>query len=193
MTPRTLANYWLAQAPGPSGIEGNSAQDFIEVASGTISNMTGVKLEANAWTKSWSNVLPIWTLDHDGVTTLDQLNAIPPRQQTNLGAKVAAPIVGTAVVLLSLFFGARGIRRSRVNNTRIRREISEEDAAAREIERLTMLEQTAKLVSRASINDASTNRRALSLSGLSESESHVPETQSLENQFLLSRHQTSPF
>ncbi|TRX95116.1 hypothetical protein FHL15_003808 [Xylaria flabelliformis] len=58
--------------------------------------------------------------------TPDPLNAIPePTQQTNLGAKMAAPTVGTAVTSLSLFFGVRGIGRSRVNNTRIRREIYE--------------------------------------------------------------------
>ncbi|KAI0006775.1 hypothetical protein F4779DRAFT_594965 [Xylariaceae sp. FL0662B] len=136
-TADTVANYWLAQAPGPAGIEGNTAENLTEVSSGTMPNRTGVKLEANAWTKSWSSVLPVWTLDHDGVTTLDQLNANPEAtQQTNLGVKVAVPIVGTAVALLVLFFSVRGIHRSRVNNARIKQDIAEEDATARKIERL---------------------------------------------------------
>ncbi|KAJ2989477.1 hypothetical protein NUW58_g3446 [Xylaria curta] len=173
-TEDTVANYWLAQAPGPAGIEGNTTQALTEVASGTMPNRTGVKLEANAWTKSWSSVLPIWTLDHDGVTTLDQLNATPEStQQANLGVKVAAPIVGTAVALLILFFGARGIHRSRVNNTRLKREISEEDATAREIERLSILDQREKLMPRASTEDGLTNRHSVSASSSSEGQSRV--------------------
>ncbi|KAI0536205.1 hypothetical protein GGR58DRAFT_503511 [Xylaria digitata] len=122
----TMANYWLAQAPGPASIEENATEGLTEVASGTMPNRTGVKLEANAWTKSWSSVPPVWTLDHDGVTTLDQLNAAPgATQQANLGVKVAVPIAGTVAILLALFFGVRGIHRSRVNNARIKLEISE--------------------------------------------------------------------
>ncbi|KAI0513063.1 hypothetical protein F5B22DRAFT_285629 [Xylaria bambusicola] len=171
----TVANYWLAQAPGPGGIGGNLAADLIEVTSGTIPNRTGVKLEANAWTRSWSSVLPMWTLDYDGVTTLDQLNMIlEAPHQNNLGLKVAVSIVGTAVVLVALFFGVKGIRRSRINNARVKREIEEEDATAREIERLSLLKkEEAEAVSRASTDDRPTSRYSLSVSSLSDDESRV--------------------
>ncbi|KAI3320907.1 hypothetical protein HD806DRAFT_505315 [Xylariaceae sp. AK1471] len=178
-TADTVANYWLAQAPGPAGTEEN-AEDLTEVASGTMPNRTGVKLEANAWTKSWSSILPIWTLDHDGVTTLDQLNGTPEdMQQTNLGLKVAVPIVGTAAALLTLFFGIKSIYRSHVKNKRIRREISEENATAREMERLMMLEEKANPMSRASTNDEPTNRHSFSVSSLSEDDSRMSESEDI--------------
>ncbi|RWA07936.1 hypothetical protein EKO27_g7174 [Xylaria grammica] len=180
-TADTTADYWLAQAPGPAGIEGNTAVDLTEVASGTIPNRTGVKLGADAWTNSWGGVLPIWTLDYDGVTTLDQLNASPEAaKQANLGVKVAVPIVGTAAVLLALFFGVKAIRRSRVNNRRVQREIAEEDATAREIERLALLgEQKPELTSRASTEDGPTNGPSLSVSSLSQDESCMPEPEQI--------------
>ena len=172
-TADTVADYWLAQAPGPEGIGGNSAENLIEVASGTITNRTGVILEADAWTRSWSSLLPIWTLDFDGVTTLEQLNAISETpHQSSLGVKVAVPIVGTSVILLALFFGVKGIHRSRVNNARIKREIGEEDATAREIERLSLLkyEKRESVVPRDSSDDQSINRHSLSVSSLSDDE-----------------------
>ncbi|TGJ84995.1 hypothetical protein E0Z10_g3766 [Xylaria hypoxylon] len=177
-TEDTVANYWLAQAPGPAGMEGNTTEDLTEVSSGTMPNRTGVILEANAWTKSWSSVLPVWTLDHDGATTLDQLNETPEGpQQTNLGVKVAVPIVGTAATLLALFFGVKGIHRSRVNNTRIKRDISEEDATAREIERLIILELNTELMPLVSTDDGSTNSHSSSVSSLSEDDSRIFESE----------------
>ncbi|KAI1119362.1 hypothetical protein F5Y14DRAFT_437913 [Nemania sp. NC0429] len=183
----TLASYWLAQAPGPVGMGGKTAEELIEVASGTIANRTEVILEANAWTKSWSSVLPIWTLDHDGVTTLDQLNAAPetPKEPQNLGAKVAAPIVGAVVALIAIL-SVRGIHRSHIENTRIKQEMLEEDALARETERLVAargiaqlitMEQPTELVSRGLTDDGSTNRLSLSVSILGDDESRVSESE----------------
>ncbi|KAI1363999.1 hypothetical protein F5Y08DRAFT_308039 [Xylaria arbuscula] len=177
-TADTMADYWLAQAPGPGGLREGSVENLIEVASGAIPNRTGVKMEADAWTRSWSSVLPIWTLDLDGVTTLEQLNAVPETpHQSNLGIKVAVPIVGILVVLLALYFGVKSIYRSRVDNARIKREIEDEDAAAREVERLGLLEgeKTKLLLSRVSSEDRSTNRHSVSVSSMSDDEPRASE------------------
>ncbi|KAI1338533.1 hypothetical protein F5Y15DRAFT_386139 [Xylariaceae sp. FL0016] len=151
----TIANYWLAQAPGPTS-PNDDEQKLIEVPSGSIPNRTNVELEANAWTKSWGGALPIWTLDRDGVTTLDQLNAmVPGGKEDHKALKVAVPVVGAIVIGLGLFFGVKGILTSRAKRKRVRREIAEEDATAREIERLLESDTEKELqpVSQASHDD----------------------------------------
>ncbi|KAI1095991.1 hypothetical protein F5B19DRAFT_214268 [Rostrohypoxylon terebratum] len=138
----TTATYWLAQAPGPAAID-KDGEHIIEVESGYISNRTNVAVDANAWTKSWSGVLPIWTVNADGKTTLDQLNAAPEAENKakELGIKVGIPVAGTVFAGVLLFFSIRGVRNSRNTRRCIERKIAEEDATAREIERLMVSEK----------------------------------------------------
>ncbi|KAI0898563.1 hypothetical protein F4806DRAFT_365235 [Annulohypoxylon nitens] len=164
----TTATYWLAQAPGPAAIEKNG-EHIVEVESGHISNRTNVTVGANAWTNSWSGVLPIWTVDLDGVTTLDQLNAGQKAEgkAKELAIKVGIPVAGTVLAGVLLFFSIRGVKNSRATRRRIKREIAEEDATAREIERLLVSEKELLPISRRSSGERLSVRRGSTASSLS--------------------------
>lgn len=164
----TTAKYWLAQAPGPATNEENG-EDIVEVKSGCISNRTNVTVDVNAWTKSWSGVLPIWTLDSDGKTTLDQLNAGQGAESKakELAIKVGIPVAGTVLAGVLLFFSIRGVKNSRATRRRIKREIAEEDATAREIERLLVSEKELLPISRRSSGERLSVKRGSTASSLS--------------------------
>ncbi|KAI0172716.1 hypothetical protein GGR52DRAFT_580420 [Hypoxylon sp. FL1284] len=165
----TTAEFWLAQAPGPSVIE-DGGEDIVEVSSGSIPNRTNVALDANAWTNSWSSVLPIWTLDSDGKTTLGQRNAVSEGKDwgDQLAIEVAVPIAGTIFAGVVLFFSIRGIMHSRATTKRIEKEIAEEDATARQIERLAVQEKELQPMPRDSADEVRASRRGSTVSSLSE-------------------------
>ncbi|KAI2468928.1 hypothetical protein F4781DRAFT_396401 [Annulohypoxylon bovei var. microspora] len=158
--------YWIAQAPGPAAIE-KYAEDLIETESGDILNRENVSLDANAWTNSWSSVLPIWTVDSDGVTTLNQQDAVPEGEDRakELGIKVGVPITATVFASALLFFSIRGIKKSRAARKRIEQEIAEEDATAREIERV-------RLKRRGSTHEERRGRRGSTISSLNVDRTH---------------------
>ncbi|KPI41557.1 uncharacterized protein AB675_9090 [Cyphellophora attinorum] len=141
--PGILAEHWLAQAPGPDYIA-EHGKDVKVASNGTIANRTTEVLEANAWTKSWSSVLPIWTLDVDG-RALDEVNALKPAQGMSrarkLGLEIALPIVGSVVLGVALYFLIKGCKRSRAKWRNIQQQIAEEDATALEIENLLSQDQ----------------------------------------------------
>lgn len=142
---------WLAQAPGPSGDQKPGTEDLVVVdESGSVPNRTNVTLPLYAWTKSWDSVLPVWTLDSDGVTTLDELNArVSDRgssQSRKIGLQVGVPIWGVVVLGLLGWMVVLATKRSRRKWARIRREIAGEDATAREIERLVASSREKEMV-----------------------------------------------
>lgn len=90
------------------------------------------------------------TLDSDGVTTLDELNArVSNRglsQSRKIGLQVGVPILGVVVLGLLGWMVVLATKRSRQKWARIRREIAEEDATAREIERLVASSREKEMV-----------------------------------------------
>jgi hypothetical protein len=124
--------HWLAQAPGPDGFKDDDEDDLT-----TERIQTGTPAEPNAWTKSWSSVLPIWTLDADGNTTLADLNAEPERMSRakKLGIEVGVPIAAVLVVGVLLFFTIKYCVKARRAEKKRRKAIREEDEVARDMER----------------------------------------------------------
>ncbi|KAI1099525.1 hypothetical protein F4804DRAFT_349285 [Jackrogersella minutella] len=161
----TTAQNWIAQAPGPTTIEKN-VEDLVEVESGFISSRVNVALGPNAWTE----------IDSDGVTTLDQLNAVPKGGDgaKEMGIKVGVPISGTILAGVLLFFSAKGIMKSRATRKQIEREIAEEDATAREIERVMSSEKELQPMSRGSADEQRSMRRESTTSSLSEDHIRAP-------------------
>ena len=137
--PETLAEFWLAQAPGPDYIAQRGKDIRTVDSNGTIPNRTNEPLEPNAWTRSWSSVLPIWTIDTDG-RTLAEVTAVHPDDETSrskrLGLEVGVPIAGVIVLTVAFYYIVMGCKRSRAKWRAIRKQIAEEDATALEIERL---------------------------------------------------------
>ncbi|KAL6244701.1 hypothetical protein RBB50_008229 [Rhinocladiella similis] len=88
--PYQLPTYWIAQAPGPTHL---AAPNVSVVDSGSIPNRSNVTVEPRFWTKSWSGVLPVWTVDADGRTTLEQRN----QSRENHSKLTSGQIVGIAV------------------------------------------------------------------------------------------------
>ncbi|KAI6084610.1 hypothetical protein F4821DRAFT_168945 [Hypoxylon rubiginosum] len=90
-----------------------------------------------------------------------------------IGLKVGLPIVGTILAGVMLFFSINGIKKSRAIKKRIEREIAEEDATAREIERLMIPEKELQPVSRSPTNCDRPESRGSMISSLSEDIAHV--------------------
>lgn len=136
-TPYQLPTYWIAQAPGPTNL---APPNISVIDSGYISNRSNVTVEPRFWTNSWSAVLPLWTMDADGKTTLEQRNNQPSDNHFELtrgqvvGIAVGATVASVVAVSITCCFGLRVLKKSRHRRSIIRKQIEEEDRIARELE-----------------------------------------------------------
>ena len=67
------ATYWLAQAPEPANLSKHIGNADI---TGGIPFVNRT-IASNAWTRSWSKVLPVLTIDADGTTLVERIRPPP--------------------------------------------------------------------------------------------------------------------
>ena len=134
------SQFKIAQAPGPTDMLPENIQS---VKDGVMANRTNVIVEPNYWTKTWSSVLPIWTIDADGKTTLAERNKAANKSSALSKGQVIRIAIGSSLgfVIIAIVFGCLGfktIQSSRKKWRNIRREMAEENRIAREIERIAI-------------------------------------------------------
>lgn len=135
------ATYWVAQAPGPA----NLSKRVVDADDGGGIPFANRTLPPTAWTESWSEVLPICTIDADGKTTLAERMKSPPilTKSEKIVTGVVGPL-GTLAIGLLIYLCWTSHMQSRRRWKEIQEDVAKENEIARKRESVARDRQRAR-------------------------------------------------